>query len=363
MMRLATLKTVSMMAAAVLVLAGGAGVAVMNAANAAGPAPAPASPPAAVVTPNPAPSATATEAAPPAVAANNLVGFNSPFLELVGCRIKQKLTLRLPPATGEPVKADWYEQQAPEIRWTVDDAVAAKVQGYNLTNSLDGDTATPKPVQIDAAARVSTEGPLEPGDYTVRLAAVGADGHALAETAAHVSVKPLPYTQIAVNDLQPDASIHFVSVQQSINESAAAIQNGGFINSDFVQLEKMFDDSGAPLAFTSTHKNAIYQYRYRLERPIEAGQPLMLASTGTETNVVKKVGGVYFYTFDHTPGGNGPCRRLELHRLPAGATLISTTPADLPHKIVEAHEQIFVDVMIPPGGHNLVAYRYRLATK
>jgi hypothetical protein len=87
---------------------------------------------------------------------------------------------------------------------------------------------------------------------------------------------------------------------------------------------------------------------------------LLKNSSGMKTGMVKKLsGGMYLYNFDHSPNSSNVTRRIELFRLPAGATIVSTTP-DLPHKRVEECEQIFVDVMIPPGGHNAVAFRYRL---
>jgi RNA polymerase sigma factor (sigma-70 family) len=370
MMRFTTLKTASLVAAAVIVLAAGTGV-VVKQATAAGPAHAPADATAAEA-PQPAPVAPTPTAASGAADAKNLVGFNSPFLELVGCRIKQKVELTIsaspPAAQADQPPIVFLEQQYGQVQWTVDASLADRASGgFVVSVSPDADPASATSTKLDRSARVLNDaGPNEPGDYTVKVTAVAAgatDAAApVAQAIAHVRVKPLPNVQICINDIQPDLSLRGTTVVQGLNESAQAIQSGGFINSDFVHLDHMFDDAGEPVQFTATHQGNIYRYRYKLHRPIEPGQPLMTATTGTETGLIKRVPNTNFcfYSMDHTPGGNMVTRRIELYRLPEGATVVSTTPEDLPHKVVDGREQVFVDTMIPEGGHNLTAFRYRM---
>jgi len=255
-----------------------------------------------------------------------------------------------------------YEQQFNQIVWTVEPAIETRATGYIVSITSD---AGSKQVSQDKAARALSDADLsQPGDYKVQVSAVTTGGATpLAVAEAAVILKPLPYTQIQVADIQPDASLNFLSVIQSVNESAQTVSNGGFINSDFVKLEKMFDDAGAPVTFTAAHKGQIFQYRYRLNHPVEPGQPLMYASLGSMSGLIRRVPATntYFYRMDHSPNAKTETRRIELHRLPPGATLVSTTPDDLQHRLVDGRQQIFIDTIVPPGGHVLVAYQYRLA--
>jgi hypothetical protein len=60
------------------------------------------------------------------------------------------------------------------------------------------------------------------------------------------------------------------------------------------------------------------------------------------------------------PGRKFPTRRIELFRLPTDATLIYASP-NLASRVVNGRTQMFLDVVIPPGGSNMVTFRYRLA--
>jgi hypothetical protein len=63
---------------------------------------------------------------------------------------------------------------------------------------------------------------------------------------------------------------------------------------------------------------------------------------------------------NHSPATSAPVRRIELYRLPRGARLLAVSPTDLPNKTIDGQIQIFVDVMIPTGGSNAVAVRWRM---
>jgi len=67
------------------------------------------------------------------------------------------------------------------------------------------------------------------------------------------------------------------------------------------------------------------------------------------------------YHMDHWPGYDGVTRRIETHRLPPGAVLVSKSPDDLKVMTVGDHLELFIDRRIPPGGDIDIRYTYRLA--
>ncbi len=159
MMRWTRIKLAATIAAAVL-LTGGAGAVVLNRGTAAD---------------------VAAPVAPAAVAAestSNLMGFNSPFLELVGCQIKQKIDLNLTGTERAAEKVSWTEQQYPQIRWTSDAGIAEKVSGYSVSIARKDDPGAARTVAADKSAHEINDGPTEPGEYVVKVTANGADGKA-----------------------------------------------------------------------------------------------------------------------------------------------------------------------------------------
>jgi RNA polymerase sigma factor (sigma-70 family) len=314
-------------------------------------------------TPAPPPAASDAPAAVADVAPAPVAPFDSPFLELVGCRIKQSVSLKLSADPAPQSNVTWTEQQYPQVQWTVDPALAGNVNAYAISVTPTNDPAGAKTVQADKSASaqplVEELGPA--GEYDVKVSALGADSHAVASAAVHVSVNPLPSTQIMIDDVRPDGTTGFTCVMQSLNLTGQAVKEDGFMNSDFVHVNKMTDDQGTPLRFTSRHQGNTYRYHYVLRKPVQVGDALLLSNSGTADSIARKLsGGVFLYAFTHSPGGSEPVRRIELYRLPAGAKLIYKSP-NFVSRDVEGRTQIFMDVMIPPGGSNSVSFRYRLA--
>jgi hypothetical protein len=98
-----------------------------------------------------------------------------------------------------------------------------------------------------------------------------------------------------------------------------------------------------------------------LNDPVDPGQPVLYSYAGTMTDLVRNLGGAMrMYSMSRSPGNNAPTRRIELYLLPAGAKLVAVTPANLPTKIVDGRVQIYMEVIIPPGGSNAVSIRYRM---
>lgn len=300
---------------------------------------------------------------PPPAAAASVAPFDNPFLELVGCRMKESVSLKLPAKTDRPTNVAWVEQQYPQVQWTIDPALAEKVNVYTITVTPVNDPAGAQTLQADKSAEVEPlVEPLErPGEYNVNVRVVGADSQTLASAAVHVVVNPLVVTQIMISDLQPDGTIRFTNILQGLNLATKPATDYRYVNSDFVHVETMTDDQDMPMRFTATHQGSHFQYRCFFNTPVQAGDAEMGSASGTETGLVRKISdGVFLYQMNHSPGGNAPTRRIELFRLPANATLIYSTE-NLTSRVVDGRKQMFLDVVIPPGGSNMVSFRYRLA--
>jgi hypothetical protein len=265
---------------------------------------------------------------------------------------------------AEPLAATWFEQQYPQVRWTIDPSLEARVDGFTIAVTRSDNPLGTQTSNADKGARSVDFGPNEPGDFIVTVSANSAGAGAappVAEATARITVKPLPRTQISINDFQPDGTERFTMVLQGLNPSNQVIRGGGFINSDFVQLEQMTDENGKPMKFTTTRKPDLFEYSYVLNTPVEPGQPLMISNSGTRNGLIKPAsGGTRMYSMNHHPGGDADVRRIELYRLPPGATLVSTSPQNLPQRVVDGRVQLYVEVMIPQGGSNPVSIRYRL---
>lgn len=80
-----------------------------------------------------------------------------------------------------------------------------------------------------------------------------------AVSVAKLIVKPMPYTQVSVNDIQPDGTIKMKNIIQEKSSSGTPITTKSFVNSDFVHVEKMFDSQGRPIEFTTKHENDIFR--------------------------------------------------------------------------------------------------------
>jgi RNA polymerase sigma factor (sigma-70 family) len=307
--------------------------------------------------PEPPPALANAEPAPESVAS-----YDSPFLELVGCRIKETTTINLTANPSKPVEVAWVEQQYPVVKWTIAPDLAAKVNTYSVSVASKNDPSETQTVSADKSAleRQLAE-QLKPGDYLVKVSALAADSTVLASGQAHIVIDPLPLTQIMITDITPDGGDQFTSVIQSLNSSGAAMSKFRFMNSDFVRVDKMTDELGRPIRFTVRHIGSTYQYFCTLNSPIRPGVPQFVSTSGTETGQIRPVSPkVFAYSMTHYPNADQTVRRIELYRLPKDATLIDSSP-NMTSKVVDGRTQIFMEAFIEPGGGNTVAFRYRTA--
>jgi hypothetical protein len=263
----------------------------------------------------------------------------------------------------------WIDQQYFQVHWTIAALPAAKAAGYTISVAPANDPSAAQAISADKTADTQwlQDLPPKPGVYVIKMTADGADGTVVAQASAKVTVRPLPVLQIMILDYQADGTIRQTYVGQGMNTTNRVITSGGLRNDDDIHVESMLDEFGQPVKFTSVHRANMFEYRYQLNEPVPPGQPIMGAFVATENALASGVlrdigGGVFQYSFDQHPGGPAPVGRVELHVLPAGATLIATNPEKLPDKLVNGRIQVFVDKGdIRAGGHQLVEIRYRLA--
>jgi RNA polymerase sigma factor (sigma-70 family) len=307
--------------------------------------------------------ATLDQLPPPAPAPTSVAPFDSPFLELAGCRIVQHVRLKLSAQPSAVSAVEGVAEQYSVVSWSIDSALAANVNGYSVTVMPTADPTSARTFQFDKSTdRQPVPYLLNlPGEYDINVSAIDSNSKSIASAAAHVTIKPLPYTQIQIDDVLPDGICQFAYVDQAMNDSGNAITQEPFSNSDIVHVQTMSDVDGNPLRFTSQHIGDMYRYKCYFKTPIQPGEPQLWSNAGTMSHIIRNLGnGVFVCTFRHYPGSNFPTRRIELYRLPAGATLLYMSD-NLQRKIVDGRPQIFMETTIPVGGSNLVEFRYRLA--
>ncbi|MCK4564086.1 MAG: hypothetical protein KAU94_05395, partial [Verrucomicrobia bacterium] len=287
----------------------------------------------------------------------------TPELEI--CRLTYPITLHLGAAKKPMKEYSIYQPDMVALNWTVDPQIkkysicevkllpapGTKLQEVRLANARNIPAAQRSipPFLFDSVA---------PGKYLLRLTAFCV-GDVTVTSEVMLNVKSAVKTQAGVHDIQPNGDIQVISIVQAPNVHEEIITHS-FIGSDFAHTEKMYDENGAEVEYCESHEGNIYRYQATLNKPIPKGETLFLGSKGWWEGVVNKVAdNEYRYRMNHTPGGNVPIRRVEIFRLPKGAGLLETTPADLPHHMRNGQIEILVDTVIPIGGSLLTEFRYR----
>ena len=167
-----------------------------------------------------------------------------------------------------------------------------------------------------------------------------------------------------VCDIQPDGTVHDQTTMEIVNQTGQTIWTNHFVNSDFVHVDKIYDQQGRSLAFEARPgKGSHIEYDVTLNEPVTPGNKISVTTEAIETGLIKATGepGVFEFSMNHWPGYDGVTHRIELHRLPPGAELIDKSPDDLKAERVGNHIELRIDRRIPPGGHIELRYRYRLA--
>ncbi len=319
------------------------------------------------------------------------------FPEFVGARIKETVTLSVKRSQREGRRTQGpqtiHEGSLLEIQWSVPPDIAQETKHFLVgVLSLDAkvddvDAYLWSAVGVPAATRSTTYGKawseeigfrhpytrdakrLAAGEYWVlvlcyRVDVHEFDGNVIGHAMGKLTVKPMPYTQIAINEVQPDGTIRMRNILQDINRSGEELTAVGFVNSDFVHITAMSDGPGRPIEFTAKHENNMYRYNATLNEPVPPGQPVIYASEGTVAGLVKRVSGKkdeLRYEMTHWPSSGRPTRRVEVYRLPQGAELLETTPEDMARRTKEGRIELFVEKMVPAGGSITTGFRYRLS--
>jgi Tfp pilus assembly protein PilF len=147
------------------------------------------------------------------------------------------------------------------------------------------------------------------------------------------------------------------------NSSGQPLTSYQFQNSDFVKIEKMFDQDGKPVKFDVSHQGSRYVYQVTLNKPVPPNQVYTGWTEGKVLGLIHGVPGTndtFEYRMNHHPGGSGPVRRIEIYRLPKGAQLISSTPAEMLRREVNGRIELAHVEMIPEGGSIQTRFVYKL---
>ncbi|MBN1341133.1 MAG: DUF3108 domain-containing protein [Phycisphaerae bacterium] len=302
----------------------------------------------------------------------------TPFPELVGCRVKETVFLSISADTADKApesEATTYEYGCLEIQWDVDPKLAERVGTFTVSirPAKKGAQAVWSASDVAAGARSiicgvgkpgdkPAEVHLKPGVYEVTVDAnKGSDR--IGRGLVRLRVKPLPMTQIMVDDIQADGTISFRNIGQRVNASDQPLRATGFCNSDFIEIQRMTDDRGRELKFTVKHDGETYRYNVALNEPVPPGGAVITSSEGTASGQIAPVAGQkdeLEYRMQHWPSAGQAVRRIEVYRLPEGAELLETTPRDMSRRTRDGRIELFVEKMIPADDSILTAFRYRL---
>ncbi|MBI5687701.1 MAG: protein kinase [Verrucomicrobia bacterium] len=167
-------------------------------------------------------------------------------------------------------------------------------------------------------------------------------------------------TQDVVKDLQPDGSIRFKLAVTQRNTTGEPLSALRLYNSDYIHVDKLTDAQGREFRFSVTRTGKMtLRYDAPLAEPVKPGAEFSYVMEGTETGLVKRLPqpGEFEYVTRHWPGAIRT-RRIEHHLLPAGARLLSKTPADMIERTRDGRIELFIDRMIPAGDSLEISYRW-----
>ena len=174
---------------------------------------------------------------------------------------------------------------------------------------------------------------------------------------------PARYTQEIHNEIEPNGLISFYMPHHIKNTGSEPITNDQFMNSDFINLQKIIDSNNRPVQFTTTHQDNCYHYNLTFNPPIMPGEELTYITYGTITglvNIVPTTKDTWRYFMNHSPNSGVPTLRIETYLLPEGAELISTTPPDMEVAEKNGRIELRVEKTIPANGSLTTSFQYRI---
>lgn len=176
-----------------------------------------------------------------------------------------------------------------------------------------------------------------------------------------VGLDAAPQTQVVIEDLQPDGTSRFRNVIREVLEGQEPLGQLQFINSDFVEVRRVTDAEGNTLPFTTANYEGHFQYTVTLAKAVAPGSAITYGCEGIMRGKVDQEPelGTFSYRFTHSPNSGVPTRRVEVHRLPAGAQLLEVS-SGAASRVRKGRTEIVLDQIVPAGGSITLAYRYRL---
>ena len=137
---------------------------------------------------------------------------------------------------------------------------------------LTTDPAGAQTIRADKSATVQSlvDQIALPGDYDIKVIALAADGRIVASAAAHVSVNPLPMTQIMMADIAPDGTLNFTSVAQALNTGVDPLKEYQFVDPDVVHEKTITLEDGRSIPFTTQHQGNANSISRNLQPPNRA---------------------------------------------------------------------------------------------
>lgn len=191
--------------------------------------------------------------------------------------------------------------------------------------------------------------------------AVMVAGVALFRTVKAGEVWEVQATQSMINDIQTDGTIRFQSLCDLPNESRPPLQELHFVNSDRVHVERVTSASGRELPFRVEHRDRTFVYAVPLSEAVPNKRRVFVKTEGYMTGLVRALGdGKREFFLRHWPSNGVGTLRIETCRLPAGARVLETTPANLPTRVLpDGRVELRVEKNIPPNGSITVRIRFQ----
>ena len=173
------------------------------------------------------------------------------FPELENCRLKYPLSVHLGrSASGRTKEYTFYGTDMVELSWSVGQEIEGDIDRFEVAlATMEAEVFSSVDLPETACSLPTWDFiPMEPGWYSLRVVGYGGSNE-VARSEVILQIEPIPRSQIGLDEIMPNLDIRFSSVQQSINNHQP-IDSRGFINSDFVHIEAMFDGDGEDVEFT-----------------------------------------------------------------------------------------------------------------
>jgi RNA polymerase sigma factor (sigma-70 family) len=296
-----------------------------------------------------------------APAASQDGGFGRPFIELVGSRIKQTLQLDLRSNLPSPA-ATVTENQYIQIEWA-DGPQGGGFDSYDLTvlpagSNLAGagqalwrvsgirpNVRTVVYGSAPAGASAEQASPLKAGEYVVAIGAVrstAGKAEVIRQAILPFKVERYPLlTVIAVRDAEVDGTVHTLVAIQGVNTSSGYAPGGTYTPPSNVVTREIDDADGVALPFEVHKQGDAEVCQFNFKQPIAPGEAAMFCYQYDQE---------LHESAEHTvrwlavhPAGETSARRFELFRLPPGAAIVSTSPANLARRTVDGRVQVFAE--------------------